>query len=189
VSAAVGAPPATWSTHLPFTRRDLYRHLVCPPAKEIFQAISIPLYSLSGHLDDYLRLDILSNPCYNHFVNEVIEQHLQHNNFLHTAPSTGGGEPTKMENITMTTNINVTTEDLETFATSAIQGDLTPYGLSKKVNEVLTELEIKNIPSQMMYNYVKNNLIPSFTKDGKVQIRKADAVAFLVKYISKKVNK
>jgi hypothetical protein len=59
---------------------------------------------------------------------------------------------------------------------------LTPYAVAKLANAELTKAGLTEIKPQMVYNYVKNNLIPS--TDGK--IAKSDAEAWIAKYVARK---
>ena len=60
---------------------------------------------------------------------------------------------------------------------------LTPYRVAKIVSQYVYVRE------QMMYNYVKNELIPSEVVDGRRMIGRQDAIDWSVKYITKKMNK
>ena len=59
---------------------------------------------------------------------------------------------------------------------------LTPYAVHKLVNVALKEEGLTEVKPQMVYNYVKNNLIPS--KDGR--ITQTDAEAWVTKYVANK---
>lgn len=65
---------------------------------------------------------------------------------------------------------------------------LTPYAAAKIVNGILADLneaegtDLKAIPPQMVYNYVRKGYIPSY--DGKVSSN--DLMVWLAKYLSRK---
>lgn len=63
----------------------------------------------------------------------------------------------------------------------------TAYGLAKLANEILSAFEIKNIPPQMCYNYVRKGFITSVVENGQQLVLKVDAVNWLQKYISNKL--
>jgi hypothetical protein len=76
------------------------------------------------------------------------------------------GEP-KMSNTTATEKVIV----------------LTPYAVHKLVNVRLKEEGLNEVKPQMVYNYVKNNLIPS----AHGRITQSDAEAWVEKYVSRKL--
>lgn len=59
---------------------------------------------------------------------------------------------------------------------------VSPYAAAKLVNEILSEHDLKNIPPQMMYNYVAKGYIPSTDKKIKVE----DLHEWMVSYLTKK---
>lgn len=59
----------------------------------------------------------------------------------------------------------------------------TPYAAHKIVNSILDRHELKNIPPQMMYNYVKKGYIKS--ENG--LISDENLQEWVVKYMTKKV--
>lgn len=59
---------------------------------------------------------------------------------------------------------------------------ITGYKLAQEVNELLEKHGNKLIPAQMVYNYMKNRLIPS--TDGRITRTAADA--WKVKYLGRK---
>ena len=59
---------------------------------------------------------------------------------------------------------------------------VSPYGAAKLVNTILVEVGLKEIPPQMMYNYVKKGYIPSVDKKIKVE----DLHEWTTKYLAKK---
>lgn len=69
---------------------------------------------------------------------------------------------------------------------------VSPYGASKILNAVLSEHGLPSTPPQMMYNYVRNNLILSTTINGKVLIDTTSTespknfVNWMVRYLTKK---
>lgn len=58
------------------------------------------------------------------------------------------------------------------------KGNLTGYELAKTLNLMFDT----NIPPQMMYNYIRNNLIAVINVNGKKVITKDEAAKFLTKY-------
>lgn len=62
----------------------------------------------------------------------------------------------------------------------------TPYQAAKLVNAVLDEHGIKNIPPQMMYNYVGKGYIESTLVDGKKKVTLESVQSWLIKYLEKK---
>lgn len=82
-----------------------------------------------------------------------------------------------------------TLESISTFfAEGGLPDLLTAYQLSKVTNEVLEAVGLKTIPSQMCYNYVSKGLIPSVVVEDKKKVKKADAEAWVTKYITKKLG-
>jgi hypothetical protein len=71
---------------------------------------------------------------------------------------------------------DVTTEKVEL---------LTPYAVSKLVNTELETLGLPPVKPQMVYNYVRNNLIPASNN----RITKSDAEAWVTKYVARKLAK
>jgi len=65
---------------------------------------------------------------------------------------------------------------------------MTAYKLAKYANEVLSAVGLKNIPTQMTYNYVSKGLIKSVVKDGQVLVERQVASDWLVKYMTKKLT-
>jgi hypothetical protein len=65
---------------------------------------------------------------------------------------------------------------------------ITGYQLSKVVNVKLEDAGLAAIPSQMIYNYMKNGMIPFTVVDGKKVITVEDARVWITKYIAKKRN-
>lgn len=61
---------------------------------------------------------------------------------------------------------------------------LTGYQLSKVANAKLTEVGMKEIPSQMIYNYMKTGKIPFVVVDGKKVIELVEARSWLKNYIA-----
>lgn len=59
---------------------------------------------------------------------------------------------------------------------------VSPYAAAKLVNAVLVEVGLKEIPPQMMYNYVKKGYIPSVDK----KINVSDLHEWTTKYLAKK---
>jgi hypothetical protein len=62
---------------------------------------------------------------------------------------------------------------------------MTPYAAHKLVNAQLADHELKAIPPQMIYNYVKKGYIPS--TDGKVS--EDDVQAWTDGYVERKLSK
>lgn len=75
--------------------------------------------------------------------------------------------------------------DIQTFITEEY---LTGYRLAKKVNEVLEHFELKSIPPQMVYNYIKKGFIPTTEVNGQALVTNEDAVTWVHKYVSKKLS-
>ena len=92
--------------------------------------------------------------------------------------------------LTMTsTNTSTVLDSISTFFQEAdLPETMTAYKLSKVVNEVLSAVEIKNIPPQMCYNYVSKGLIPSVVVEDQKLVTKADAEAWVTKYVTKKFS-
>jgi len=63
---------------------------------------------------------------------------------------------------------------------------VTPYAAAKIVNEILTEVGIKNIPPQMVYNYVGKGYIASTEIAGKKKVSIEDLQVWIEKYLAKK---
>lgn len=59
---------------------------------------------------------------------------------------------------------------------------VSPYAAAKLVNEILSGYGLKNIPPQMMYNYVAKGYIPSTDK----KINVEDLHEWTIKYLTKK---
>jgi hypothetical protein len=73
-------------------------------------------------------------------------------------------------------------EQLEVAVQTLITGPVSPYRLAS----VLNELGTKNVKPQMMYNYVKNNLIPTRRNAlGHIEVSAEDAQVFVVKFITR----
>lgn len=62
---------------------------------------------------------------------------------------------------------------------------MTPYQVAKTVNEMLTSRQLKTIPPQMVYNYVKKGLIRS--ENGHIRVEVAEDWA--ERYVAKKLNR
>ena len=60
------------------------------------------------------------------------------------------------------------------------------YAAAKVVNERLTSEGLKNIPPQMIYNYVSKGYIPARKINGKKVIASEDLAAWLETYIARK---
>ena len=58
---------------------------------------------------------------------------------------------------------------------------MTPYRLIKELNRRFAQ----TYPTQMGYNYCRNNLIPATQVDGKWDIAEEDAEAWLTKFAEK----
>jgi hypothetical protein len=63
---------------------------------------------------------------------------------------------------------------------------ITGYALAKNVNRVLTSKGLKVIPPQMVYNYMRNKLIPTVVVDGQDVITVAAAQAWMTKFVTKR---
>jgi hypothetical protein len=87
-------------------------------------------------------------------------------------------------------NNTPTTTPHEEAPMSTLTPTLTGYQLAKAVNTLLAEENLSPIPPQMIYNYIKNNLIPTTsTPDGKKVIRMEDAEAWMHKYVTRRMEK
>ena len=84
------------------------------------------------------------------------------------------------------TEIQNVQSSIEEFVTDKY---MTGYKLAKLTNEVLTHFELKNIPPQMVYNYISKKLIASVIIDGQKVVSNESAVTFLNKYVTKKLSK
>lgn len=62
----------------------------------------------------------------------------------------------------------------------------TPYAAAKIANAVFAEAGIKEIPPQMVYNYVSKGMIPSTLVDGKKRVSEEDLQNWIKKYAAKK---
>jgi hypothetical protein len=67
------------------------------------------------------------------------------------------------------------------------EDSMTGYRLAQLTNEILDSFELKNIPPQMIYNYISKGLIESVVATGQRVVLREAAVEFLTKYVSKKV--
>ena len=63
---------------------------------------------------------------------------------------------------------------------------VTGYALAKRVNAVLTAAGRNEIPTQMVYNYMRQRLIPTVKVGDQTLIRSADADKWTAKYLAKK---
>lgn len=66
---------------------------------------------------------------------------------------------------------------------------ITGYKLAKLTNEVLDNFEMKNIPAQMIYNYLSKKLIASVVIDDQRVVSNEVASKWVAKYITKKLSK
>lgn len=66
---------------------------------------------------------------------------------------------------------------------------MTPYGVSLILNEELTKHQLKNVPPQMLYNYVRNGILPSTTKNGKIDVPDEVALTFVSWFVGKRLSK
>lgn len=78
-------------------------------------------------------------------------------------------------------NMNKQTETIQQQVSELVQGDVTPYKLSKLASQIMG----REMRPQQLYNYCSNRLIKSQKVDGKLTIKREDAVAWLVKYATK----
>jgi len=61
--------------------------------------------------------------------------------------------------------------------------DMTGYKLAKEVNKVLEMEGLAMIKPQMVYNYINNNLIPSYVSEtGQMLVKHEDAMKWIKKY-------
>ena len=66
---------------------------------------------------------------------------------------------------------------------------LTGYALATAVNVVLTRHNLKNIPAQMIYRYIKDGRIPSVVVGGQKLVRTEDAKAWTSEYVQKRLGR
>ena len=71
---------------------------------------------------------------------------------------------------------------------------LTPYGVWKLVDKALKTEDLDTIPSQMVYTYVQNKLIPAVKvlKEGgdwQVRVTRSDADKWVTKYVGRRLEK
>ena len=65
--------------------------------------------------------------------------------------------------------------------------DMTGYKLASEVNKVLKMESLAEIKPQMVYNYINNNLIPSYTsKTGQTLVKYEDGMKWIDKYVNNK---
>lgn len=64
---------------------------------------------------------------------------------------------------------------------------MSPYKLTKLINEMLTARGLKNIPPQMIYNYCSKKYIASTFENGKIVISLEEAERFAEKYVAKRL--
>jgi hypothetical protein len=116
-----------------------------------------------------------------------------------------GSRPGKMGIIMTETTTTTATPTTELIVAAFTEDQYTPYQLAMKVNSLFEQLGAdKRIPTQMAYNYVRNNLIKGVSKttvpvknskkEGKtmrdaVVISREGAVEWAVKYITKNLPK
>jgi hypothetical protein len=61
--------------------------------------------------------------------------------------------------------------------------DMTGYAIAREVNKVLETLSLATIKPQMVYNYINNNLIPSYVSEGgQTLVKREDALKWIKKY-------
>jgi len=65
-----------------------------------------------------------------------------------------------------------------------IENTHTPYGVSKMANKRLVAEGLPKIPSQMLYSYVTNKLIPHVVVGDQKRVTDEDARAWIDKYVS-----
>jgi hypothetical protein len=74
-------------------------------------------------------------------------------------------------------------QPINTEATATTTKVLTPYAVHKLVNAALAEQGLPPVKPQMIYNYVRNNLIPA----NHGRITQADAEKWVAKYVSRRI--
>jgi hypothetical protein len=67
--------------------------------------------------------------------------------------------------------------------------NLTGYKFTKRINEELAVHGLKEIPPQMVYNYISKGYIKSVEVDGKRFVTEADANEWQAKYVAKRTQK
>lgn len=65
---------------------------------------------------------------------------------------------------------------------------LSGYELCKLINVMLDDRGIKNIPPQMIYNYMSKGYIKTVVHDNRNMIELAEAEKFAEKYVAKKMS-
>jgi hypothetical protein len=65
---------------------------------------------------------------------------------------------------------------------------LTGYQLSQVLNVKLEEVGIKEIPSQMIYNYIRKGYITTVTVEGKKRVTLTESKRFIATYLESKRN-
>lgn len=66
---------------------------------------------------------------------------------------------------------------------------MTGFELAKKVNFVLRNEDLKEIPPQQIYRYFDQKLIRFELVDGKKRVSEEDANAWIQKYVAKRIAK
>jgi hypothetical protein len=65
---------------------------------------------------------------------------------------------------------------------------MTGYKFAQLMNAKLREAGLKEIPAQMIYNYISKNYIKTTTVAGKKVVSQEEFDRFVSKYIDKKTN-
>jgi hypothetical protein len=63
---------------------------------------------------------------------------------------------------------------------------ITGYQLAVQTNKVLKSKGLKEIPTQMVYNYIRNHLIPTIETEDGVRIHVTAGQAWMTKFVQKR---
>jgi hypothetical protein len=66
---------------------------------------------------------------------------------------------------------------------------LTGYGVAKRANTALTDAGLPNIPPQMVYRYIDQNLIAHEVVGAQKLVPVADAEAWIEKYVTRRAER
>lgn len=88
----------------------------------------------------------------------------------------------------MTTNVNpINLSDF--FGEGELPDLMTGYKLAQVVNDALKHHDLKEVPAQMMYNYIKKGYIESVEVEDQKLVTAETAIEWLEGYITKKTTK
>jgi hypothetical protein len=66
---------------------------------------------------------------------------------------------------------------------------MTLYKVAKLLNTELTAKGFKTVPTQMLYNYARNHLIPTHAVNGQQLVTEDNAKKFVAKFVSNRAAK